>query len=230
LGAQSSRDNKEAFYSGKSGGSIAGYFLQDNVLWIGTIIPAVLVTAINTDLPGNVIARVTQNIYDSRTGRRLLVPQGTLLAAQYNSSVSYGQNRVQIAWDILIRPDGFHVELEGMNGVDPRGMAGLKAVYRENWFEYLKAAGVITLFSVANSSLAAQVAKYGSDEMAANAAAGNAEFVNTIGSNFVSRAQEIQPTLLIESGEKINVMLNKNIHLPPCKDFPVSQKYIIPWE
>jgi type IV secretory pathway VirB10-like protein len=129
---QNNQADKNAFYSSASGEAVSGFFLQDDLLWIGTIIPAVLETAVNTDLPGNVIARVTENIYDSRTGRKLLIPQGTLLFAQYNSSVSYAQRRVQIVWDILLRPDGYLVELEGMNGVDAKGMAGLKAVYREN--------------------------------------------------------------------------------------------------
>ena len=210
------------------GAAITGHFLQDNVLWIGTVIPAVLVTAINTDLPGNVLARVTQNIYDSRTGSRLLIPQGTLLFAQYNNSVSYQQKRVQIVWDILIRPDGFMIELEGMNGVDRRGMAGLKARYRENWFEYVKAAGIIAVFSIANASLVEQVAQYGSDEMVAAAIAGNAAFIENIGGSFISRAMNIQPTLTVESGERISIMINKNIGLPPVEAPSITQRYTLP--
>jgi len=225
-GADSQGDNA-AFYSGASGGAVSGFFLQDDILWIGTIIPAVLVTAINTDLPGNVIARVSQNIYDSRTGSKLLIPQGTLLFAQYNSSVSYAQHRVQIVWDTLIRPDGYMVELEGMNGVDKQGMAGLKAIYKENWFEYVKAAGIITLFSVANAKLTEQVAQYQSEEMAAATITANSEFVREIGGNLISRAMNIQPTLTVSSGEKINIMLNKNIHLMPVNNYPVTQKYIL---
>jgi len=211
------QNNKTEFYSGASGGALSGYFLADDALWIGTIIPAVLVTAINTDLPGNVIARTTSNIFDSRTGRNLLIPQGTLLMAQYNSSVSYAQHRVQIIWDILIRPDGYQVELQGMNGVDEQGMAGIKAQYKENWFEYVKAAGIITLFSIANAKLTEEVAKRTSDEMAAAAVTANAEFVRDIGGNLISRAIDIQPTLTVSNGERISVMLNKNIFLPPVE-------------
>jgi type IV secretory pathway VirB10-like protein len=225
---QNNQADKNAFYSSASGGAVSGFFLQDDLLWIGTIIPAVLETAINTDLPGNVIARVTQNIYDSRTGRKLLIPQGTLLVAQYNSSVSYAQRRVQIAWDILIRPDGYMVELEGMNGVDSKGMAGLKAVYRENWFEYVKAAGIISMFTLANGKMVEQVAKYGSDDMAAGVVSANAEFIEEIGGNLVSRALNIQPTLTIDNGEKISVMLNKSIYLPPVNDYQTTQRYILP--
>jgi len=226
--SEAAQDNKVDFYGGASGGNLSGYFLQDDALWIGTVIPAVLVTAINTDLPGNVIARVTQNVYDSRTGKNLLVPQGTLLVAQYNSSISFSQRRVQVVWDIMIRPDGYQVELEGMNGVDPQGMAGIMAQYKENWFEYVKAAGIISLFSVANAKLTEEVASRTSDEMAGAVVASNAEFIRNIGGNLVSRATDIQPTLTVSSGERINVMLNKNVFLPPVSGYPVTQRYTLP--
>jgi type IV secretory pathway VirB10-like protein len=224
--AQNDQAGKNAFYRSASGGSIAGGFLQENMLWIGTVIPAVLETAINTDLPGNAIARVTQNVYDSQTGKNILIPQGSLLVAQYNSSVSFQQRRVQVVWDVLVRPDGYQIELGGMNSVDPRGVAGLKAVYRENWFEYLKAAGIVSLFSLINSKMVEQTAKYGSSEMAAGVITSNAEFIKDVGGNFITRAMNIQPTLTVDSGERINVMLNKNIYLPPFANFEVKQRYV----
>jgi type IV secretion system protein VirB10 len=135
---------------------------------------------------------------------------------------------VQVVWDTLIRPDGYQVELEGMNGVDPRGIAGLKAIYHENWFEYIKAAGIVSLFSLINSKMVEEVAKYGSEDMAAGVITSNAEFVKDLGGNLVSRAMNIQPTLTVDSGEKISVMLNKNIYLPPCKNFEVKERYILP--
>jgi type IV secretory pathway VirB10-like protein len=225
--AQNDQAGKQKFYSSASGGGVSGSFLQENMLWIGTIIPAVLETAINTDLPGNVIARVTQNIYDSLTRKNILIPQGTILVAQYNSSVSYAQHRVQIVWDVLIRPDGYQVQLEGMNGVDPQGMAGLKAIYHENWFEYLKAAGIVSLFSIINSKMAEEISKYQSNEMAAGVIASDAQFIKDLGGNFVTKALNIQPTLTVENGEKINVMLNKNIYLPPFRNFEVKQRYTL---
>jgi type IV secretion system protein VirB10 len=227
--AQNNRADTTAFYGSAAvtGGSQGGLFLQDDLVWIGSIIPAVLETSVNTDLPGNVIARVSENVYDSRTGQKLLIPQGTLLFARYNSSVSYAQRRVQIVWDLLIRPDGYQVELGGQNAVDERGMAGVKAEYRENWFEYLKAAGLITMFSLANAQMAGETARYGSAEMAAGVAASNAEFVAQIGGSIVSRAMNIQPTLILTSGEKINVMLTKNLYLPPVENYPVTKPYIL---
>jgi type IV secretion system protein VirB10 len=223
---QNAQDNKRAFYQSGGGSAAAdGYYLNDNAIWIGTMIPGVLETGINTDLPGEVLARVTGNIYDSLTGKNLLIPQGTILIAHYNSSVSYAQKRVQIVWDTLIRPDGFLLDLAAMNGVDRMGFSGQEAEYHENWFEYLKAAGIITLFSIANAQMTAETAKYASSETAAAVAESNTQFVNQMGGNFVSRAMNIQPTLTVESGMVINIMLNKSLYLPPLEDYRVSQKY-----
>jgi len=224
---QNNQANKTGFYNSSTGGVIGGDFLPADLLWIGTIIPAVLETAINTDLPGNVMARVTENIYDSHTGKKLLLPQGTILIAQYNSSISYAQNRVQIVWDLLIRPDGYQLELQGMNGVDAKGMAGIKAKYNENWFEYIKAAGIISMFSVANAQMAEQAAKYASGDMAAAVVQQNSQFMNQVGGGIIGRAMNIQPTLTVESGTKINIMINKNIYLPPMENIPVTQKYTL---
>jgi len=208
-----------------SGNTGDGHFIEEDSLWIGTIIPAILITAINTDLPGNILARVTENVFDSRTGRNLLIPQGTILFARYNNSVSYAQRRVQIAWDILIRPDGFQLSLGGMEGVDRRGMAGQEAVYNENWFEYLKAAGIIAMFSVANASMTEEASRHASQAVTGSIAQSNAEFVGQTGSAIVSRAMNIQPTLTVASGTAVTILINRNISLPPFTHFPVTQRY-----
>jgi len=225
--AQNDQQNKLSFYDSSGSSSGSGFFHGENSIWIGTIIPGVLETAINTDLPGNITARVTQNIYDSKTGRNILIPQGTLLLARYNSSISYAQHRVQIVWDTMIRPDGLQIDLGGANGVDKEGMSGQAAKYHENWFEYLKAAGIITLFSVADAKMAETSAQFASDAAASNIVESNSAFVNQVGGNFIGRAMNIQPTLTVDNGTTVNVMLNKTLYLPPIPPYPVSQKYIL---
>jgi len=228
--AQNDQQNKMSFYGSSdnsSAGVGTGFFIGENTLWSGTIIPGVLETAINTDLPGNVIARVSQNVFDSQTGQKLLIPQGTLLLARYNSSISYAQHRVQIVWDAMIRPDGLQINLDGANGVDRAGMSGQAARYHENWFEYLKAAGIITLFSVANARMTEEAAKHSSEASAGNIAQANSNFVNQVGGNLVNRAMNIQPTLTVENGTPINIMLNKTLYLPPVPPYPPFKKYIL---
>jgi type IV secretion system protein VirB10 len=227
--SQNDQNNKQTFYdSSNNGGTAAnGRFLGENAIWIGTVIPGILETAINTDLPGNVIARVTQNIYDSQTGSKLLIPQGTILIARYNSSVSYSQNRVQIVWDTVIRPDGFQIDLDGANGVDRAGMSGQSGTVNENWFEYLKAAGIIAMFSVATSKMTESAAALAAEETASNIAASSSEVVNQLGGNIISRALNIQPTLTVDNGTLINIMLNKTLYLPSAGGSPVTQKYVL---
>jgi type IV secretory pathway VirB10-like protein len=225
---QNDQMGRQAFFNPSGGGGvITGRFIGENAVWAGTIIPGILETAINTDLPGNILARVTQNIYDSQTGRRLLIPQGTLLLARYSSAVSYAQRRVQIVWETMIRPDGFHVELDGAGGVDRFGMSGQEARYHENWFEYLKAAGIITLFSIANARMTETAAAHATEASAANIAEANSLLVNQLGGNLVSRALNIQPTLTVDNGTIVNIMLNRTIYLPPVTGFPVTGRYIL---
>jgi len=227
--AQNNQQNKQEFFNpyGSGGAVFNGMFLGENSVWTGTVIPGILETAINTDLPGNVLARVTQNVFDSQTGKRLLIPQGTLLLARYNSSISYAQHRVQIVWDTMIRPDGFQLDLEGANGVDRSGMSGQAAKYSENWFEYLKAAGIITLFSIANASMTETAAKHATEASSANIAEANSQLVNQLGESLVTRAMNIQPTLTVDNGTLINIMLNKTLYLPPVAGFPATSKYIL---
>jgi type IV secretory pathway VirB10-like protein len=225
--AQNMQNDKQEFYDtggGATGGGVIknGYYIGEDTLWNGTIIPAVLVTGINTDLPGEVMARVSQNIYDSLTGKHLLIPQGTILMARYNSSVSYAQGRVQIIWNTLTRPDGYQIELGGMNGVDDRGMSGYQGEYHENWFQYLKAAGIITMFTLANGEMTRAA---GGAAANTDVAAANQNIVNQLAGNITARALNIQPTITVKSGEKINVMLNKAVYLPPVEGYKPVERY-----
>ena len=183
-----------------------------------------LITGINTDLPGDIQARVTENIYDSLTGTKLLIPQGSILIASYNSSVSFAQERVQIAWNTLIRPDGYQVSLGNMNGVDAQGYSGTKGKVDEHLFQYVKAMGIISAFTLVNGEFAASM-KTTQNETAQNLIAANQNVVNQLGAKIIDRTMNIQPTLSVKSGTKINIMLNKNIRLPPIADYPVQSAY-----
>lgn len=221
---QNMQGNKQSFYSSGREDEATGQFIGNDTLWSGTMIPGVLITGINTDLPGDIQARVTENIYDSLTGGKLLVPQGTLLIASYNSSISFAQSRVQIAWHTLIRPDGYQVSLGNMTGVDAQGYSGTKGKIDEHLFQYAKAAGIISAFTIINGEFANSMATT-TNTTAQNLIAANQNVANQLGANIIERTLNIQPTLTKENGMKINIMLNKNVYLPPIDPPPVKTAY-----
>ncbi|MDX2258937.1 MAG: TrbI/VirB10 family protein, partial [Hyphomicrobiaceae bacterium] len=119
-----------------------------NIVQAGSIIPAALITGIRSDLPGQITAQVTQNVYDSPTGRILLIPQGARLIGEYDSEITAGQTRVLLAWDRLIMPDGRSIVLERQPGADGAGFAGLQDRVNQHWGNLLRAAAVSTLLGV----------------------------------------------------------------------------------
>ncbi len=221
-GISGSQKNKQGFFKEGQGGS--GYqFNSLNSLWSGTIIPAVLVTAINTDLPGVVIARVTSNVYSSQNGKYLLIPEGTQLFATYNSSISYGQNRVQIAWNKMIRPDGLEMDLGNLNGVDARGQSGNRGHVNTHPFQLAKALGIISMFSILNTKYELNTSN---NLYAQNAMADVYGKVTDMEKEIVDRALDIQPTITISSGTVVNLITNRTLDIPPMENFPVTQKYV----
>lgn len=222
-GISASQKNKQNFY--KEGQTESGNFKFNSPvsLWSGTIIPAVLVTAINTDLPGVVIARVSKNVYSSQNGNFLLIPEGTQLFATYNSSVSYGQNRVQIAWNKMIRPDGLEMDLGNLNGTDTRGRSGNAGFVNEHPFEVAKALGIIAVFSILNTKFEIQPTN---NLYAQNAMADVYGRVRDMEADIVDRALDIQPTITIPSGTVVNLITNTTLEIPPLQDYNYRQKYV----
>ncbi|MGI5066908.1 TrbI/VirB10 family protein [Treponema putidum] len=225
-GNDNDNSGKENFHSKNIGSTSQGEFLNSLSLWQGTVIPAVLVTGINTDLPGNVIARVTKNIYSSLDGRFLLIPQGTLLFADYNSSVSYAQNRIQVAWTYMIRPDGFAIQLGNMGGVDNQGFAGYKGRVNNHPWAFLKGMLLMSAISIADTDLNAAAKDLQTDPYAKTITERLQDPYKKITNKIIDRALDIQPTITIKSGIGINILTNTNLFLPPVEIPEVTQKYI----
>ncbi len=118
------------------------------VVQAGNIIPASLITGIRSDLPGQITAQVTENVYDSPTGRFLLIPQGTRLIGIYDSQVAFGQSRVLLVWTRLIMPNGRSIVLERQHGADTAGYSGLEDEVDNHWGALFKAALLSTLLGV----------------------------------------------------------------------------------
>ena len=194
-------------------------------LWKGTVIPAVLETGINTDLPGVVTAKVTQNVYSSQDGQYLLIPQGSKLFATYNSSISYGQNRIQVAWDTLIRPDGLEINLGSVMGVDKKGFCGYSGWVSEHPFEYAKALGLIAIFSLIDTKINNTLAN-SNNNYVQNMIAETYNETRKLNNKILERALDIQPTLYKLNGSKVNLITNITMDIPPIEPFSAEQKYV----
>lgn len=178
------------------------------ILQAGSVIPAALITGIRSDLQGLVTAQVTQNVYDSPTGRILLIPQGSRLIGDYDADVALGQSRILLAWNRLILPDGRSIVLERQPASDPRGYAGLQDGTDYHWGGVLEAALVSTLLGV-GSELGA-----GNDSDLTRAVRrGTQDSINRAGEQIVSRELNIRPTLTIRPGYPVRVLVTRDLVL-----------------
>jgi type IV secretory pathway VirB10-like protein len=180
----------------------------------GTIIPAALVTGINSDLPGQVIANVTEAVYDTATGRYLLIPQGSRLIGRYDSQVSFGQRRVLLVWTRLILPDASSIALDRLPGIDPAGYAGLEDGVDWHWDRILAGAALSTLLGV-GAELAAPENRTDGNRVVVAARQGVQDTVNQVGQEITKRNMSIQPTLTIRPGFPMRVMVSKDLILRP---------------
>ena len=177
----------------------------------GWEIPAVLEQGLNSDLPGEVKALVTQNVYDTATGMYLLIPQGSRLVGRYDSHISYGQDGLQVAWSRIIYPDASSVDLDGMAGLDAHGNAGLRSDVDHH---YRSLIGGMALTSMFNAAFAITQARNQNvlvinPASAAEAAVG-AE-VSETGSQLARRNLNRQPTIKVPAGYKFTVRVNRDI-------------------
>ena len=204
------QQSSEAGYSGK----ITKYDLV-----AGTVIPITLVTGINTDLPGDIVGLVRQDIYDTLTGSQVLIPKGSRVMASYNSSVSYGQKSIQIAWTQLITPDGYVFSLPGFQGISQEGFAGVEGKANNHFWQILGGAvlgsiinyGTGTANEVVNNAASSIGNEYLSN--ASSAVAGAAlDTVQSVGQQYVSNWTSMQPTITIETGTQIQMLVNQTVN------------------
>lgn len=181
-----------------------------NILQAGAVISAALITGIRSDLPGQITAQVTENIYDSPTGRILLVPQGTRIIGQYDNNVQFGQSRVLLVWNRLIFPNGRSIVLERQPGADAEGYSGLQDGVDYHWWDLAKAAGLSTLLSVA-----AELATNDDDRLIQAIRNGGQDTINDAGQQIIRRQLNIAPTLTIRPGFPVRVIVTRDLVLEP---------------
>lgn len=190
----------------------------------GTIIPAELITGINSDLPGQIIAQVSQNVYDTATGNYLLIPQGTRIIGSYDSSVTYGQARVLIAFNQLIFPNSDSYNLAGMPGADLSGYAGIHDKVNNH---YMKIFGSALMFSVFGAlgqlSQPKSSGQLGpTDQQIIYGAVG--QQLTQTAAQMVAKNMNIQPTLSIRPGANFNILVTRNMVLPNPYRFSANQR------
>lgn len=181
-----------------------------NIVQAGSVIPAALITGVRSDLPGQITAQVTANVYDSPTGRILLIPQGARLIGEYDSEIAAGQTRVLLAWDRLIIPDGRSIVLERQPGADGAGFAGLQDRVNQHWGNLLRAAAVSTLLGVG-----AELGADSEDDLTSALRRGSQDTINQTGQQIVRRQLNVQPTLTIRPGHPLRVVLTRDLVLEP---------------
>ena len=178
--------------------------------------PASLVTEINSESPGPVIAQVTQSIYDSATGRTLLIPQGARLIGDYKSSTRYGQSRVAIVWSRLIMPDGDEIALDEA-AADPSGAAGVTGEVDNHWRDVFGAAALGTLINIGVATTEDPQLTYGGigvitrDPVDDAIAEGVQRTASVVTNRVVDRSLAIPPTIRVEAGKRISVIVTRQM-------------------
>ncbi len=213
-----SEQNSKAAFLGQSAGEIYNpYVLQSPKspyqVMAGTLIPASLVTGLNSDLPGQVIGQVTENVYDTVTGEYLLIPQGARLLGRYDSVIAFGQSRALVAWTRIIFPNGSSIQLDNLPAVDGQGFAGLKDKVDRHTWQFMKGAVLSSLLSI-GSELSSD------DEGRLARALQNAgqDTANIAGQRIIERSLNIQPTLSVRPGWRFSIIVSKDLILKPYQN------------
>lgn len=213
---QNMQDRKAAFVNAEPdrrtispdrlAGKVSPYVVQ-----AGTVIPAALIAGIRSDLPGQITAQVTENVYDSPSGAYLLIPQGARLIGQYDSQVAFGQSRVLLVWNRLIMPDSTSIVLERQQGADTQGFSGLKDEIDHHWGQLFRAAALSTLLGVGTG-----LGSNNNDSDIAKAIRESAQdSTSNVGQQIVRNQLNVQPTLTIRPGFPVRVIVNRDIVLAP---------------
>lgn len=218
---QNGQADKKAFLNSKSNTKFYNSYMEMEAIApyevkAGSIIPGIIYTGINSELPGNIIGLVRENVYDTVTGNTLLIPQGTKIMGKYDSSVTFGQERVLVVWDRLIFPNGKSIGLDNMPGVDLSGYAGMKDKVNNHYFKLLQAV-VLSSFLGAGEAIITRD-EYGEDDWRYEAGKGGGEVIIDFGNKMADKILNQQPTLEIRPAQKFNIMVVSDLILSPYEE------------
>ncbi|HCF5866387.1 TPA: TrbI/VirB10 family protein [Pseudomonas aeruginosa] len=215
---QNRQDQKEAFQKAgttetRNSGNLTLPASPYQVM-AGTVVTGALVTGIKSDLPGDVIATVTEPVYDTATGKFLLIPQGSRILGRYNSQVAYGQSRVQVVWNRIILPDTSSLTLDNLAGTDPAGYAGLEDDVDYHWGRIFAGAALTTLLGV-GAELAAPENRQDGDRIIIAGRDSAQDSINQVGQEMTRRNMNIQPTLTERPGLPVRIIVDRDLVLRP---------------
>lgn len=186
----------------------------------GAIIPASLITGLNSDLPGSTIAQVTENVYDTVTGEHLLIPQGTRLFGKYDSVVAYGQKRALVVWTRLILPNGNSITIDNLPATDVAGYAGLEDEVDIHTWQLLKGVALATLLGVGTQislgSNQGDLVKAFQESIQ--------QTTDRAGQRLVERELDVQPTITVRPGWPLRVIVSKDLVLKPYQEIQTVAK------
>ncbi|MBW9054598.1 IncP-type conjugal transfer protein TrbI [Rhizobium mesosinicum] len=181
----------------------------------GSVIPATLISGINSDLPGRISAQVSQNVYDSATGNRLLIPQGAKLFGRYDSKIAFGQARVLVVWTDLIFPNGQTLQIGGMAGTDAEGYGGFRDRVGNHTLRTFGSAALIALIGTGIDASIPESSTRATEDTASDAARRNfAESFGRVAERTIDKNLNVQPTLQIRPGYRFNLLVDQDIVFP----------------
>lgn len=215
---QNAQAAKQDFVQTYSALPVGSTQLTPNDLAAGTIINMTLITGLNSDLPGQIVAQVAHNVYDTLTGNSLLIPKGTRLIATYDSSVSWGQSRALVAWTQLIRPDGLVLTLPGLPGIDAAGYAGYQDKVNNHVWSMIGAAFLASLIDLGADEVVIQADNAGIESAGLNAVGDFTTTLQSAGQKWLNKVIDRQPTLRIRPGRKINLLVTQTLTFTPYKE------------
>ncbi|WP_318452309.1 TrbI/VirB10 family protein [Photobacterium leiognathi] len=188
--------------------------LAPHTLSVGTLLPAVTLSAINSDIAGTIKAQISESIYDSATGSTLLLPQGAQLIGQYGGQVAYGQSRLPVKWYRINFPDGSKININGMEGADSGGQNGFAGDVNNHYWRLF---GQSTLLGLIGGGAAAAVSDGNDSENSASETIANSvinQYAQT-GAAVIQKNLQVSPTITVPSGYPFNIILTKDVVLPP---------------
>lgn len=219
-------EKREFMYS--EGGQLTPQGYSSNVpipqqfpyeLKAGTVIPGIMISGINSDLPGVIMGQVSENVYDTSTGRYVLIPKGSRLIGVYDSRVTYGQNRVAVVWNRVIAPDGTSLNISGSPGMDRAGYSGMAGRVNEHWGRIITTALLASMF-VAGAEIVNPGTVNGENndnnrksprDVVAESVANT---VLDVGARLMEKNSNIQPTIKIRPGTRFNVLVLQDVVFP----------------